>query len=503
LLAQKDELMETINNYKKELLSVKDDSTKLEIYFKLCNSYGDISLDSSIVYQEETEKFARQLNNKELLLKALILRGNTFRIKEDNKKALKYYLEAEKIMKALPLIKRDVYTLYYLAEIYRNEGKIDIAEKYFLNALQIADNQKNAESNNLRYVVLNGMIELYKEKEDFRNAERYLRKLEEVVKKMDNAEMIVLNKDEALDTIKDIRVTLKNLENSKYRTIFYSLIGIGITILVAVTFWLYQTKRRREKHNADLAHKNTELEVARRKSEELLLNILPKEVADELKEKGKANAKSYKRVTVLFTDFKGFTDIAAGLTPEKLIEELNDCFVKFDEIIKRYKMERIKTIGDAYMCVGGLPVENATNPIDSVLASLEIQRFMKERRDEKLAQGSDYWQCRLGINTGEVIAGVIGVTKFAYDVWGDTVNVASRMESNGEVGKVNIAENTYYLIKDFFTCVPRGKLSVKGKGEMEMFFVEGIRPELSFGEKGIEPNESFWKKVDETFFLNF
>lgn len=495
------DLRENIKNYEMEFEKSKTDSTKIEALIKLANAYGEISLDSSLIFQSKAEKIARNSREKELLLKVLILSGNTYRIRENIKKALYYYEEAEKIMKRLPLLKRDAYTLYYLAGFYRNDKKIEEAEKYYIRALEVAEAQKSAESNNLKYIILNGLIELHKNDDEFRKAEFYLKQLQKVVSDLDNADLIALNKSEAYEYTKDIQNTIKSLENSKYRTITYSIVGIVLTVMIGYMFWLYQTKKRREQNNAVLASKNKELEVERQKADTLLLNILPKEVAEELKEFGKATAKQYTRATVLFTDFKGFTNISSGLTPEKLIAELNDCFVMFDEIINKYKMERIKTIGDAYMCVGGIPSINNTNPIDATLAGLEMQRSMKSKRKTKVEQGSDYWQCRLGINTGEVIAGVIGVSKFAYDIWGDTVNVASRMEANGEVDMVNISENTYFLVKDFFVCTPRGKLVVKGKGEMEMFFVEGIKPHLSFKEEGIEPNETFWRLVEEKFFI--
>ncbi len=498
---ERDELRENIKNYQNEFESATTDSLKLEALIKLSTIYGEISLDSSLVFQKKAEKIARDSKQKELLLKVLILSGNTYRVRENTKESLFYYEEAEKIMKQLPLKKRDAYTLYYLAGIYRNQDKIKISEQYYINALEVAEAQKNLEINNLKYIILNGLIELCKNEEDFRKAEYYLKQLQKVVNELDNADLIALNKNEAYEYTKDIQNTIKSLENSKYRTVTYSILGIFFTGLIGYMFWLYQTKKRREKHNALLASKNGELEIERQKSDKLLLNILPKEVAEELKEFGKATAKQYARTTVLFTDFKGFTNISSGLTPEKLVTELNDCFVMFDEIINKYNIERIKTIGDAFMCVGGLPTTNVTNPIDAVLAGLEMQRAMKAKRTEKLAQNSDYWQCRLGINTGEVIAGVIGVSKFAYDIWGDTVNVASRMEANGEVDTVNISENTFFLVKDFFVCTPRGKLVVKGKGEMEMFFVEGIKSNLSLKEEGIEPNESFWQLVDEKFFI--
>jgi class 3 adenylate cyclase len=217
-----------------------------------------------------------------------------------------------------------------------------------------------------------------------------------------------------------------------------------------------------------------ELEVQQQKKqiEGLLLNILPEEVAEELKEKGTATPQHYELVSVLFTDFKGFTSISEKISPQEVIENLNICFLAFDEICEKYGLEKIKTIGDAYMCAGGLPVPNISNPFDVVSAGLEMQEWMANWKKEKEKKGEQAWELRLGIHTGEVIAGVIGRNKFAYDIWGDTVNTASRMESSGMEGKVNISETTYQYIKDKFQCEFRGEISAKNKGNIKMYFVE-------------------------------
>lgn len=212
------------------------------------------------------------------------------------------------------------------------------------------------------------------------------------------------------------------------------------------------------------------------RSEKLLLNILPEETAEELKEKGSATPKHYDKVSVLFTDFKGFTRIAEKLSPRELVEELNRCFSEFDKIIDKHNLEKIKTIGDAYMCAGGIPVANDTNPADIVMAGLEIKKFIDNLNKERTALGEDYWELRIGIHTGSVIAGVVGKNKFAYDIWGDAVNIASRMESSGIPGKVNISGATYELIKERFICSHRGKIAAKNKGEIDMYIVEGLIP---------------------------
>ncbi len=207
-------------------------------------------------------------------------------------------------------------------------------------------------------------------------------------------------------------------------------------------------------------------------SDKLLRNILPEETAEELKKNGTAIAKSYEQVTILFTDFKGFTKASEKLTPQEVIEKLDYCFANFDGIISKYNLEKIKTIGDSYMCAGGIPMPNNTNAMDAVRAGLEIQEFIEMWNNQEAGKNKEVWQLRIGINTGKVVAGVVGQTKFAYDIWGDAVNVASAMEQCGEVGKVNISRDTYELIKDDFDCLYRGRINAKNKGELDMFFVK-------------------------------
>ena len=202
----------------------------------------------------------------------------------------------------------------------------------------------------------------------------------------------------------------------------------------------------------------------RKKSEKLLLNILPAETAKELKQTGKAVPRHYESVTVMFTDFKGFTNIAEKLSAEELVSELDFLFKKFDEIISKYQIEKIKTIGDAYMCASGLPTPNSNHAESILKAGIEIQNWMISQNNR--------WQLRMGIHSGPVTAGVVGDKKFAYDIWGDTVNTASRMESSGEAGKINISGATHELVKDKFSCKFRGKIPAKNKGEIEMYFVE-------------------------------
>ena len=215
------------------------------------------------------------------------------------------------------------------------------------------------------------------------------------------------------------------------------------------------------------------IEKEKDRSDNLLLNILPSEIAEELKEKGSADARDFDMVSILFTDFKGFTQASEKLSAQELIKEINECFKAFDHICEKHKIEKIKTIGDAYMAAGGLPVPSDNSVKNTVLASLEMQDFITKRIAEKEVTNDISFKMRLGIHTGPVVAGIVGVKKFQYDIWGDTVNTAARMESSGEIGKVNVSEDTYNLIKDDpqFQFENRGKVNAKGKGEITMYFV--------------------------------
>jgi class 3 adenylate cyclase len=210
----------------------------------------------------------------------------------------------------------------------------------------------------------------------------------------------------------------------------------------------------------------------KKRSDELLLNILPYETAQELKQKGQAETKNFESVTVLFTDFKGFTTISEILTPKELITEIDTCFKGIDRIMTKYGIEKIKTIGDAYMAAGGLPKENATHPIDVVMAAEEILGFMAELKRERVEKNLPYFDIRIGIHSGPVIAGIVGIKKFSYDIWGDTVNTASRMESSGEINRINISGATHELIKSHYICEYRGKIEAKNKGKIDMYFIE-------------------------------
>lgn len=232
------------------------------------------------------------------------------------------------------------------------------------------------------------------------------------------------------------------------------------------------------------------LEFERLKSDRLLRNILPDVVAEELKMRDRVTPRGYAYATVLFADMTGFTRASANMKPADLIQELDQIFAAFDGAVRATGLEKIKTIGDAYMAAGGIPEENHTHPVDAVLCALRFHRLMK--RHAASSEAARGWSLRIGLHCGPVITGVVGTDKFVYDVWGDTVNTASRMESSGVPGQVNISKDLYDQVKDFFVCESRGQLPVKGKGEMEMFLVRGIRPELEKSPN--HPNEEFKRR---------
>jgi class 3 adenylate cyclase len=211
-----------------------------------------------------------------------------------------------------------------------------------------------------------------------------------------------------------------------------------------------------------------------KKTQELLLNILPASVAEELQQNGVVEPMYFEDVTVVFADFVGFTLSTEELPADELVSALHEYFTAFDQIVGRYGLEKLKTIGDCYMYAGGIPQRNPSHPVDCILAAMEMVKIT-----EQLSSSTQVpWQVRIGMNTGPVIAGVVGIHKFAFDIWGDTVNFSSRMETASAPNRINVSANTFLRVKDFFACEKRGRLQIKEKREVEMYFVNGIAPGL-------------------------
>jgi adenylate cyclase len=282
---------------------------------------------------------------------------------------------------------------------------------------------------------------------------------------------------------------------------YFSLLALIIYPLLLIAGGIMMRRRthrlymeRQSRLEQLIAERTEELQHEKEKSDSLLANMLPKGTAEEIMSKGKADKRKYNFVTVLFSDIQGFTKIAEEMNPETLIDELDRFFFHFDSVVEKYRIEKIKTIGDAYMCAGGIPERNRTNPVEVVLAALEMQKYMQEMKSDPSRPAARFWDIRVGIHTGTVVAGVVGHKKITYDIWGDTVNTASRMESSGEAGKINISGTTYEFVKEFFTCDYRGRMPVKYKGDLDMYFVTGIRPELR--EPDGSPNRKFLARIE-------
>jgi len=380
--------------------------------------------------------------------------------------ALKTHQEAYDLSKKLDLKLDMVKSLIGLGQAYLAKGDASEAKIAFMEALEIGT---LLEATVDIKDVYEGLTSAYANTKDFSNAFKYQNLLLAIKDTIYN-----INTDKKLGTLqftfdiekKESQISLltkdkeiQEQEITRQKIVRNSFIGgFAIVLLFAGVFFKQRNRIGKEK----------------KRSDELLLNILPEEVAEELKEKGEAEAKLINEVSVLFTDFKGFTAMSEKLSPKELVRDIHECFSAFDRIMEKYGIEKIKTIGDAYMAAGGLPVPNATHAFDIVNAAFEIRQFIEDGKARKIEEGLPFFEIRIGIHTGPVVAGIVGIKKFAYDIWGDTVNTASRMESSGAPGKVNISSTTYALVKDKFQCEHRGKVSAKGKGEIDMYFVEKL-----------------------------
>ena len=426
-----------------------------ELYYRLNDD------STAMVYLNEAQK---AYAGTEDLPYALNYQGRVYVRQKEYSKAVETHLEALNISEKLDTKLDKTQSLVGLAQAYLAKGDLGLAIKRFLEAVEIG---KSLNANMEVKDAYEGLAQAYSKKNDYSNAFKYQNLLLSIKDTIYN-----INTDKKLGTLqftfdlekKESQINLLTKDKviqdqtiKRQKLIRNGFVG-GFLVVGCFAFIFFGQRNRISKE--------------KKRSDELLLNILPEETAEELKLTGTAQPQSFDLITVMFTDFKGFTQLSEKLSAKELVSEINECFSAFDHIMTKYGVEKIKTIGDAYMAAGGLPTPNKTHATDVVNAAIEVQQFMEAHKAKKAAAGQLFFEIRIGVHTGPVVAGIVGVKKFAYDIWGDTVNTASRMESSGEVGKVNVSGTTYEMVKDQFKFQHRGKIQAKGKGEIDMYFVE-------------------------------
>ncbi len=464
-----------------------------DVYSQMGNS------NNADIYYNKAIQLLRKTNDSVTLATVILNTGEQYLKNKKYDSALAYFEEASLIFENVNYLIGTAYYLGNMGMLYAEQGKDNLAKANINAAITLLEELQDY-SPITEY--LNIMSRIYAKQDEFTMAFSYAQRSLELatshgLKKQisaANLQLSELNEQagnpgesfkyyknyvayrDSVENIvsvqqmadlrtnfevsqKQIELDLLSQKKANQQIIFIAMIIIaGLTIILLLTlYWYYRAIKREKKI-----------------SENLLLNILPSETAEELKKSGKVQAKKFDSVTILFTDFKGFTRMAENLSPEKLVESVDYYFSKFDEIMGRYRLEKIKTIGDSYMCVGGLHYHKEDHALKMVLAALEITEFVCDCKKQN-SKNKICFDMRIGINTGPVVAGVVGIKKFAYDIWGDAVNIASRMEFNSEPGKINVSENTYELIKDSFDFEYRGKIDVKNKGMMKMYYVNNTK----------------------------
>jgi len=429
-------------------------------------------------YYNRALEIAKELGLQFGISANLGLIGANYQSQGDFPKALDYFTQSLEIYEEIGVQDRKAYTLNSIGEIYHAQGDFSKAlvycQKGYKLAVSTSDLMGQKEGCQCLYDTYKAIGEgnkalLYIEKiqviDDSINAEETAKKLQQMEFQKEMLADSIAKAEEAR-LVKEAHEEEMRAEEKTRNGLL-----VGGVFLLFLAGGIYSRLRYIRKAKAAVEHEKD-------RSENLLLNILPAEIAEELKEKGKAEARDFEQVSVLFTDFKGFTELSARLSAADLVKEINHCFEAFDGIMEKFNIEKIKTIGDAYMAAGGLPVTKKDSVKNTVLAALEMQDFVTRRRVELEAQNKPAFAMRVGVHTGPVVAGIVGVKKFQYDIWGDTVNTASRMESSGEIGKVNISQTTYNELKEdpLFTFESRGMIEAKGKGEIGMWFVS-LKPD--------------------------
>jgi len=444
------------------------------------DAIGVTSVNIGEIYLEKNDiktalfyfnKSLKAYGNTENVIYSLNSIGKAYNRKTDYQTALYYHEQALEKAKRINARLDLVQSYLGIADTYSNEGKYEPALSSYKHAETI---EKEIKSNYELKSIYQGQAFSYAKLADFSNAYKYQTLFAGIKDTLYNIEtdkkltglqfnFDIQKKQSEIDLLTKDKA-LQDLDLQRQKLARNALL-IGLILVFFIAFIIFRNYLNKIKTNKILDKQNAEIEG-------LLLNILPSEVAQELQRDGQATPRYYESVSVLFTDFRGFTTIADKLSPQDLVAELNTCFVAFDNIIEKYNLEKIKTIGDSYMCAGGIPSHDESHYINIVRAGLEIQEYIINNNQKRNAAGLTPWDLRIGIHTGPVVAGVVGKKKYAYDIWGSTVNIASRMESNGEPGQVNVSASTYELIKDKFSCAYRGKIYAKNVGEIDMYFVQ-------------------------------
>jgi len=417
------------------------------------------------LYNVYNIKYPSELRFLSLNDKTLFYRLNAFfKVEEYQPDSAYYYFKlAEQRLRSDPnLLNRSNFYIRF-GHFLKRAKKIEEAIENYTKAYQLAEEDSRFVKMEYMLTASMNLCELNALTGNYRQAYFYSKKCT----LFSDSILSISNKEKANRMWDDYQIRLDNEKRDsqlRQRKNERNMMAGGVASFFILSLLIFRNYRNQKRLNKLL-------DEAKKKSEDLLLNILPYETAEELKLTGSAKAKEFDEVTVMFTDFKDFTQASERLSAEELVEKIHFYFSEFDKIIEKYGIEKIKIIGDSYMCAGGLPVNNETHAYDVVCAALEFQSFMINCRNQQGPLG-DYFELRIGIHTGPVVAGIVGTKKFAYDIWGDTVNTASRMESSGEIDKVNISGSTYEKIKNQFKCTYRGKVKAKHKGEIDMYFVD-------------------------------
>ncbi len=423
--------------------------------------------DSALIFFNQSGPIFKKLEKKLPLAYNLGNKGLAFAQKGSTIIAEENIKEAVSILEDLGDYRPITTYLTYMSDIYADREDWDGAFDYSLRSLELAKQYGLKAEISSAYLKLS---ELY-ERTGYASASlNYYRKYIAFRDSVINLAAVQQMADIRRNSEKAQFTAQLDLTNQQKRTQTVVAIATAIALFLIILLALGLYRR-----NLFIKRTNAIIEKEMARSEGLLINILPEETARELKEHGKVQAKKFESVSVLFTDFEAFTAHSEHVDPELLVNRLGYYFTAFDDIIEKYGLEKIKTIGDAYMCAGGLPFPTADHAVKMVKAAFEIVHFVEEAKSENESDFS--FNVRIGINTGPVVAGVVGSKKFSYDIWGDTVNVASRMESLSHSGRINISENTYNLVKGAFKCSYRGQIEVKNRGSMKMYFVNGPKQE--------------------------